>query len=144
LIPDGWKCMTPSRCAGAGLLAANYVGAVTAALRMPGAFNARLMVPAHLLLAAVLAAETTRLDRARHTPQAVAAFYRGVWNLFYAGAPLPSRAVRRACSGESAESVRSTPSAAGASSAGGAGTGCKHSWLQAGFQPMAGCLLYSN
>ncbi len=67
------------------------MGAVAAALRMPGAFNARLMVPAHLLLAAALAAETARLDRARHTPQAVAAFYRGVWNLFYAGALPPGR-----------------------------------------------------
>lgn len=71
---------------GAGLLAANYVGAVVAALRLPGAFRARLMVPAHLLLLAALVAQTARLDRARHSPPAIAAFYRDIWNLFYAGA----------------------------------------------------------
>ena len=77
----------PRRRAGAGLLAVNYVGAIGAALRLPGAFRGRLMVPAHLALAGVLAAETARFDRSGHTPGAVAAFYRGIWNLFYAGAP---------------------------------------------------------
>ena len=67
------------------MLAANYVGAVAAALRMPGAFRARLMVPAHLLLLAALLAHTARLDRERHTAPAIATFYRGIWNLFYAG-----------------------------------------------------------
>ena len=76
-------------CAGAGLLAGNYVGTVAAALRMPGAFRARLMVPAHLLLLAALLAQTARLDRERHTATAIATFYRGIWNLFYAGARQP-------------------------------------------------------
>ena len=76
--------------AGAGLLAANYVGAVAAALRMPSAFRPRLMVPAHLLLLAALLAQTARLDRGNHTAPAIATFYRGIWNLFYAGEWLSS------------------------------------------------------
>ena len=79
--------------AGAGLLAANYVGAVAAALRMPGAFRARLMVPAHLLLLAALLAQTARLDRERHTAPAIATFYRGIWNLFYTGKGPPHLAL---------------------------------------------------
>lgn len=84
-----WPVLQDACPAGAGLLAANYVGAVAAALRMPGAFRARLMVPAHLLLLAALLAQTARLDRERHTAPAIATFYRGIWNLFYTGARQP-------------------------------------------------------
>jgi homogentisate solanesyltransferase len=68
---------------GAGLLLANYAAAVVLALRMPGAFNAALMAPAHAALGAALLAATARLDRAGYAPPAIAAFYKFVWLLFY-------------------------------------------------------------
>ena len=49
---------------GSGLLLLNYVGAVALALRMPAAFNARLMIPAHALLGLMLVYKTIKLDAA--------------------------------------------------------------------------------
>ena len=69
---------------GTGLLLANYVGAVVAAAALPGAFNVAVMVPAHLVLAGALVFQTLKLDAAGHTAPAIAAYYRFVWNLFYA------------------------------------------------------------
>lgn len=42
------------------------------------------MAGAHALFAAYLFLETARVDAAKYTQPAIAAFYRGIWNLFYA------------------------------------------------------------
>jgi homogentisate solanesyltransferase len=68
---------------GAALLMANYAGAVTLGLRMPGVFNSLVMVPAHALLGVALAYQTAKLDAAKYSQTAIAAFYRFIWNLFY-------------------------------------------------------------
>jgi homogentisate solanesyltransferase len=65
-------------------LAATYAAAVALALRMPQAFRVPLMVGAHVLFAAYLFVETARVDAARYSQAAIAAYYRGIWNLFYA------------------------------------------------------------
>ena len=42
------------------------------------------MVGANVLFTIYLWLETTRVDAAKYTQPAIAAYYRGVWNLFYA------------------------------------------------------------
>lgn len=69
---------------GSGLLLANYAAAVGLALYMPTAFNAAVMAPAHAVLGLMLAYQTLKLDSAKYTQPAIAAFYRFIWNLFYA------------------------------------------------------------
>lgn len=66
---------------GSGLLLANYVGGALAAAANPVALNARLVVPAHALLAAALTWQTARMAE---TQAGVTAYYRFVWYLFYA------------------------------------------------------------
>eukprot|EP00884_Botryococcus_braunii_P013088 jgi/Botrbrau1/21780/Bobra.0190s0007.1 len=68
---------------GSGLLLANYVGAITYALRQPGVFRMSTMVGAHALLAAVLVLRTAELDRDKYSQAAIAKFYRNIWSLFY-------------------------------------------------------------
>ena len=68
---------------GSGLLLLNYVGAIILALRMPAAFNQKLMIPAHAILGVMLVYKTLKLDAAGYTQAAIAAFYRHIWNLFY-------------------------------------------------------------
>ncbi|KAG1675030.1 hypothetical protein FOA52_002687 [Chlamydomonas sp. UWO 241] len=66
-----------------GLLLSNYLGAVWLALREGSSFNIPIMVGAHSLLAAVLLFRTWRLDAAGYSKEAIASFYRWIWNLFY-------------------------------------------------------------
>ncbi len=66
------------------MLMANYVGAVVLALRCPADFNLPIMLGGHLIAAALLGAAALRLAAAGYTRPAVEAFYRWVWNLFYA------------------------------------------------------------
>ncbi|GAB4819429.1 hypothetical protein N2152v2_006475 [Parachlorella kessleri] len=68
---------------GSGLLLLNYVGAIILALRMPAAFNQKLMIPAHAVLGVMLVYKTLKLDAAGYTQAAIADFYRHIWNLFY-------------------------------------------------------------
>lgn len=43
-----------------------------------------LMVGANVLFCIYLWFETARVDAAKYTQPAIAAYYRGIWNLFYA------------------------------------------------------------
>lgn len=69
---------------GSGLLLANYVGAIALAIRMPLAFNAAVMVPAHALFALLLTYQAIKLDAGKYSQSAIAGYYRFIWNLFYA------------------------------------------------------------
>ena len=69
---------------GSGLLLANYAGAIALALRMPGAFNAAVMIPAHAVLAIMLTYKTLKLDAAGYSQEGIAAYYQFIWNIFYA------------------------------------------------------------
>lgn len=66
-----------------GLLLANYIGAAVLAWRLPGAFNVRLMVGAHSVLAAMAVRYTRAAQKAGFSKAAIADFYKGVWTLFY-------------------------------------------------------------
>lgn len=68
---------------GSGLLLMNYVGAIGAAILMPDAFNTRVMVTAHACLGVALVYQTWLLDSAKYSKEAIAGFYRFIWNLFY-------------------------------------------------------------
>ncbi|KAM0952073.1 putative homogentisate solanesyltransferase [Dioscorea sansibarensis] len=69
---------------GSGLLLANYLGAVLAAIYMPQGFRRSLMIPAHAILALGLIFQAWILERANYTKEAISQFYRFIWNLFYA------------------------------------------------------------
>ncbi|XP_024986797.1 homogentisate solanesyltransferase, chloroplastic [Cynara cardunculus var. scolymus] len=69
---------------GSGLLLINYIGSVAAAFYMPQAFRGSLMIPFHAILASCLIFQAWVLERANYTQEAIAGFYRFVWNLFYA------------------------------------------------------------
>ncbi|KAI3706512.1 hypothetical protein L6452_24308 [Arctium lappa] len=69
---------------GSGLLLINYIGSVAAAFYMPQAFRSSLMIPFHAILASCLIFQAWVLERANYTQEAIAGFYRFVWNLFYA------------------------------------------------------------
>lgn len=69
--------------AAVALLFSNYVFAVALAVKLPGAFNQRLMIGVHSVLAVLLLRSTQVLHQAGYTRPAVAAFYRAIWNLFY-------------------------------------------------------------
>lgn len=60
------------------------MSAVVLALRMQEAFRVPLMVGANVLFCIYLWFETARVDAAKYTQPAIAAYYRGIWNLFYA------------------------------------------------------------
>lgn len=66
-----------------GLLLACYVGSAVLAVMNPTLFRAPVMAGGHLLLGAGLVAQTFVLDRAKYTPDAIQAFYRFIWTLFY-------------------------------------------------------------
>ena len=69
---------------GSGLLLLNYATAVALPLMLPSAgFNAAVMAPAHALLGLMLVYQTLKLDAAKYSQPAIAAFYRFIWNLFY-------------------------------------------------------------
>ena len=65
------------------LLFSNYVGAVILAVKLPGAFNQKLMIGVHSVLAVLLLRATAAVHKANYTRPAVAAFYQSIWNLFY-------------------------------------------------------------
>lgn len=69
---------------GSGLLLLNYVAAIFAAIYMPQAFRRSLMIPAHSILALGLIFQAWVLERANYTKEAIAGYYRFIWNLFYA------------------------------------------------------------
>ncbi|CAL2272749.1 unnamed protein product [Prunus armeniaca] len=69
---------------GSGLLLLNYVGSIFAASFMPQAFRRSLMIPTHTILALILIFQTWVLEQANYTKEAIAAYYRFIWNLFYA------------------------------------------------------------
>ncbi|XP_004234750.1 homogentisate solanesyltransferase, chloroplastic [Solanum lycopersicum] len=69
---------------GSGLLLTNYIGAVVAAIYMPQAFRSSLMIPVHVILASCLVFQAWLLERANYTKEAISAYYRLIWNLFYA------------------------------------------------------------
>lgn len=69
---------------GSGLLLANYVGAILAAVYMPQTFRCSLMAFGHAILALFLGFQTWILDQSRYTKEAIAKYYRFIWNLFYA------------------------------------------------------------
>eukprot|EP00262_Sarcandra_glabra_P011453 TRINITY_DN2744_c0_g1_i1.p1 TRINITY_DN2744_c0_g1~~TRINITY_DN2744_c0_g1_i1.p1 ORF type:complete len:354 (-),score=49.17 TRINITY_DN2744_c0_g1_i1:71-1132(-) len=69
---------------GSGLLLANYLGAILAAVYMPQAFRRNLLIPAHTILAFGLIFQAWALEQANYTKEAISGFYRFIWNLFYA------------------------------------------------------------
>lgn len=69
---------------GSGLLLANYIGAVVAAIYMPQAFRSSLMIPVHTILALCLVFQAWLLEKANYTKEAISAYYQFIWNLFYA------------------------------------------------------------
>ncbi|XP_055801277.1 homogentisate solanesyltransferase, chloroplastic isoform X2 [Solanum dulcamara] len=69
---------------GSGLLLTNYIGAIVAAIYMPQAFRSSLMIPVHVILALCLVFQAWLLERANYTKEAISAYYRFIWNLFYA------------------------------------------------------------
>ncbi|KAK9266579.1 hypothetical protein L1049_021644 [Liquidambar formosana] len=69
---------------GSGLLLVNYIGSILAAVYMPQAFRRSIMIPAHTILALCLIFQAWILEQANYTKEAISAFYRFIWNLFYA------------------------------------------------------------
>lgn len=68
---------------GSGLLLANYIGAIAAAIFLPHLFNPSVMIPSHALLGTALLWKAIKLDAARYTQDSIAGYYRFIWNLFY-------------------------------------------------------------
>lgn len=68
---------------GSGLLLVNYFGAILAAYVLPQAFKRGIMVTGHSILALALIYQTWLLDASKYTKEAIAAYYRFIWNLFY-------------------------------------------------------------
>lgn len=66
-----------------GLLLSNYIGAMYLALQPGSTFNTPVMAGAHCILALVLIFRAWKLDAAGYTKEAIASFYRWIWNLFY-------------------------------------------------------------
>lgn len=64
---------------GTGLLLANYMVAVVAALRLPAVFNPWTMGAAHALLGAVLLYKTVKLDAAKYSQQGIKDYYAAIW-----------------------------------------------------------------
>lgn len=69
---------------GSGLLLLNYFTAIVAAYIFPEVFRKGFMVVGHSLLAGALIYQTWLLDASKYTKEAVAVYYRFIWNLFYA------------------------------------------------------------
>ena len=85
------------------MLLASYGTAIVLALRLPGVFCAPVMVGGHAVLAVALllkarparrhtacaatdspaCPQTLDLERSKYTPDAIQAFYRFIWTLFY-------------------------------------------------------------
>ncbi|KAI4348826.1 hypothetical protein L6164_009501 [Bauhinia variegata] len=69
---------------GSGILLMNYIVSILAAIYMPQAFKRWLMIPAHMIFALGLIFQARALEQANYTKEAISAFYRFIWNLFYA------------------------------------------------------------
>ncbi|KAI5076094.1 hypothetical protein GOP47_0008159 [Adiantum capillus-veneris] len=69
---------------GSGLLLMNYLGAIVAACILPEVFRKGFMVVSHSLLSAALIYQTWLLDASKYSKEAIAVYYRFIWNLFYA------------------------------------------------------------
>lgn len=69
---------------GSGLLLLNYFGAIVAAYLFPQVFRRGFMIVGHAVLASALIYQTWLLDASNYTKEAVASYYRFIWNLFYA------------------------------------------------------------
>ncbi|KAJ7551663.1 hypothetical protein O6H91_06G023800 [Diphasiastrum complanatum] len=69
---------------GSGLLLANYAGAIAAASHLPQFFRPEFMALWHAILAGIVIYQTWLLDSSRYTKEAIASFYRFIWNLLYA------------------------------------------------------------
>ncbi|KAH7424432.1 hypothetical protein KP509_11G008300 [Ceratopteris richardii] len=69
---------------GSGLLLLNYIGAIVAAWMFPEVFRRSFMVVGHSLLALALLYQTWVLYSSKYTKEAIAVYYRFIWNLFYA------------------------------------------------------------
>ncbi|XP_060668727.1 homogentisate solanesyltransferase, chloroplastic isoform X1 [Ziziphus jujuba] len=69
---------------GSGLLLLNYIASIAASIYLPQAFRRNLMIPTHTILALSLVFQAWVLEQANYTQEAIAAFYRFIWNLFYA------------------------------------------------------------
>ena len=68
---------------GSGLLLANYVAAVGAAVANAGWFNQPLMIGAHALFSVFLIVKTKALETEGFTKTAVQRYYQNIWYLFY-------------------------------------------------------------
>lgn len=68
---------------GSGLLLANYVAAVGAAVANAGWFNQPLMIGAHALFSVFLIVKTKALEKEGFTKTAVQRYYQNIWYLFY-------------------------------------------------------------
>lgn len=69
---------------GSGLLLLNYAAAIVAAYLFPQVFRRGFMVVGHALLASALIYQTWLLDASKYSKEAIAVYYRFIWNLFYA------------------------------------------------------------
>lgn len=68
----------------AGLLITNYAAAVVLPLVLPGAFpRPWLVIAAHSVLAALVVRATLRLRAAEYSQEAIKAYYRFIWSIFY-------------------------------------------------------------
>jgi len=71
--------------AAAGLLMANYAGAVVLGITQTETFSSFVMVVSHFVLAVALTVNVCRLHyRDTYSDQGTKVFYRALWNLFYA------------------------------------------------------------
>ncbi|MCO5581139.1 hypothetical protein L7F22_035016 [Adiantum nelumboides] len=66
-----------------GLLLLNYIGAIVAACIYPEFFRKGVLVVSHLLLSAAVIYQTWLLDASNYSKEAIAVYYRFIWNLFY-------------------------------------------------------------
>lgn len=69
---------------GTGLLLINYIGAVLVASYIPQGFKGNVMISVHSLFAAGLIFQAWLLEKENYSKEAISAFYRFIWNLFYA------------------------------------------------------------
>ena len=66
------------------LLVSNYVAAMVLAVKCPTLFNMPVMGGMHLIYGGLMVIELWRLQARMYKQRAIQAFYRNIWNLFYA------------------------------------------------------------
>lgn len=67
-----------------GMLLASYLSAIVLAVRLPLLFKVPVMAGGHFVLACLLLVKAAELERRKYDSPAIDAFYRGIWQLFYA------------------------------------------------------------